>query len=352
MGNHNFSLRELQPSDSPALTNLLTEFDGDMTTRFQVNPYSAIISGTEFRTKGVVVETAGYDGFVGMGTVRFCKVQFNGNLLPFAFLDGLKVRKEFRGNGLGFQIASWRIQQTRNEFGEDCVIGTGMLHDNDASHAVASKWCREFAESAFDVRLVPMLTRKSKSLAGITVREIESRDYEEFAVKQNTFYKNHNLYAPSDSTSIARALGVSIDGKKPYRFFVAIDSHGNLLAGAQTWARGILKSDTINNPPPPLRVLNKVLHLLPSDFTVRDVAVNGFWHEAGQLNVAQYLWEMLRWECRDQGTTLAASFDSRDPAINVATLKPWHQPRPKITIAIHAPTTINRDQLLFSSGRV
>jgi len=352
MSNSKFTLRELQPSDSAALTNLLTEFDGDMTTRFQVDPYSAIISGTEYRTKGVVVETAGYDGFVGMGTVRFGKVQFNGSVLPFAFLDGLKVHKEFRGNGLGFQIASWRIQQVRDKFGDDCVIGTGMLHDNHASHAVASKWCREFAESAFDVRLVPMLTHKPKPLAEITIREIEPREYEEFAVKQNVFYKNYNLYAPSDPASIAHALDVSADGKKPYHFFVAVDSQGNLMAGAQIWARGILKKDIINNPPPPLRVLNKVLHLLPSDFTVRDVAVNGIWYGVDQLKVAQYLWEMLRWECRELGTTLAASFDSRDPAMNIATLKPWHQPRPKITIAIHAPTSINRDQLLFSSGRV
>jgi hypothetical protein len=352
MGNHKFSLRELQPSDSLALTKLLTEFDGDMNTRFQVDPYTAIISGTEYHTKGVVVETVGYDGFVGMGTVRFGRVQFNGSILPFAFLDGLKVQKEFRGNGLGLQIASWRIQQARNEFGDGCVIGTGMLHDNHASHAVASKWCREFVESAFDVRLVPMLTRKPQSLARITVREIELREYEEFAVKQNAFYKNHNLYPPSDPTTIAHALGVSAGGKKPYRFFVAVDSQGNLLAGAQTWSRGILKSDTINNPPPPLRVLNKVLHLLPADFTVRDVAVNGLWYESDQLSVAQFMWEMLRWECREQGTTLAASFDSRDPAMNVVTLKPWHQPRPKITIAIHAPTAIHRDQLLFSSGRV
>jgi hypothetical protein len=352
MSNPKFTLRELQPSDSLALTKLLTEFDGDMTTRFQVDPYSAIIYGTEYRTKGVVLETAGYDGFVGMGTVRFSKVQFNGSVFPFAFLDGLKVQKEFRGNGLGFQIASWRIQQARNEFGDDCVIGTGMLHDNLASHAVAGKWCREFAESAFEARLHPMLTGKPKPLAGITVREIEPRHYEEFAAKQKAFYKNHNLYPPSDPTTIAHALGISAGGKKPYRFFVALDSHGNLLAGAQTWARGILKSDTINKPPPPLRFLNKMLHLLPPDFTIRDVAVSGIWHEAGQLKVAQFMWEMLRWECRELGTTLAASFDPRDPAINVVTLKPWHQPRPKITIAIHAPAAINRDQVLFSSGRV
>ncbi|HKY54614.1 MAG TPA: GNAT family N-acetyltransferase [Anaerolineales bacterium] len=352
MSTQRFTLRELQPSDSTALVKLLTEFGDDLTTRFRVDPYLAIISGTEFRTRGVVVESAEYDGLVGMGTVRFSNVQYNDEHLPLAFLDGLKVRKEFRGNGLGYQIASWRIQKAREEFGEQCVIGTGMLHDNRASHAVASKWCREFAESAIDVRFVSMLPRKPKTLSGLTVREIDFDEYEEFTYKQNNFYRRYNLYPPSSPNSVANALDVSVEGQKPYRYYVVVDTHGNLLAGAQTWARGLLKSDTMDNPPRPLRLLNKVLHLLPPDFTLRDVSVSGLWYEPGQIKIAQYLWEILRWECRDQGTILTTGFDSRDPAINIVKLKPWNQPRPKITIAIHGPTLLQRDRYLFVSGRV
>jgi len=352
MGTQKFMLRELQPSDNLALVKLITEFDGDLNTRFQVDPYLAILSGTEFRTRGVAVECTGYDGLVGMGTVRFSQVQYNDEVLPLAFLDGLKVHKDFRGNGLGYQIASWRIQKARKEFGEQGVLATGMLHDNHASHAVASKWCCEFAESALEVRFVPTVTRRPKSLAGVNVREIEIDEYEEFTQKQNHFYRQYNLYAPSSPNSIANALDVSVEGKKPYRYFAAVDSHGNLLAGAQTWARGLLKSDTLNNPPMPLHVLNKVIHLLPPDFTLRDISVSGLWYESGQISIAQFLWEMLRWEGRDQGTILTAAFDSRDPAANVVRLKPWYQPRPKITLAIHAPTSLQRDQLLFASGRV
>lgn len=99
-------------------------------------------------------------------------------------------------------------------------------------------------------------------------------------------------------------------------------------------------------------MLNKLLHLLPPDFTLRDISVSGLWYESGQIKIAQYLWEMLRWECRDQGTILTAAFDARDPALNVVTLKPWNQPRPKITLAIHGPAPIQRDRLLFASGRV
>ena len=70
MSNNQFTLRALQPSDSSALAKLITEFDSDMTTRFLVDSYTAIVSGTEFRTSGVVVDCEGFDGLVGMGTVR------------------------------------------------------------------------------------------------------------------------------------------------------------------------------------------------------------------------------------------------------------------------------------------
>src|SRR4030095_14369612 len=191
MNTQKFTLRELQTSDSAVLVKLITEFDGDLITRFQVDPYKAIISGTEYQTKGVVVEAAGFEGIVGMGTVRFGQAQFNGEVLPLAFLDGLKVHKDFRGQGLGYQIAQWRIQQARSSFGNECVIGTGMLHDNHASHAVAAKWCRDFAESALDTFIMPARTRQPKSIAEMKVRQIEPRDYEEFAIKQNKFYKNY-----------------------------------------------------------------------------------------------------------------------------------------------------------------
>jgi GNAT superfamily N-acetyltransferase len=352
VADYKFNLRAMQSSDSKAVANLVTEFDGDLTTRFRLDAYTAIISGMENPTLGVVVECAGYDGFVGMGTVRFNKVQYNGKIVPHAFLDGLKVHKDFRRQGLGYKIAEWRIQKAKAAYGDQCVIATGMVQENIASHAVAEKWCREFIEPAFDVLIVPTRRRRPKNLAGITVRTMEPKEYEEFAAKQNRFYQHYNLYPVSDANSIANARDLSAEGRKPYRFFTATDSRGNLLAGAQTWARGILKSDTINNPPVPLRILNRVMHLLPSDFTIRDISVSGLWYEPDQIHVAQFLWEMIRWECREQGTTIIASFDPRDPTRQVVMLKPWNQPRPKVTIAIQGHDAINREKLLFGAGRV
>lgn len=173
ISNNRFKLRAMQSSDSASIARLISEFDGDMTTRFLVDAYTAITSGTEYRTLGVVVECAGHEGFVGMGTVRFNNVQYDGELLPQAFLDGLKVQKNFRGQGLGYRIASWRIQQAKEAYGDKCVIATGMLQDNLASYAVARKWCREFIEPAFDVLIIPTRKQPPKPLAGISIHEIE-----------------------------------------------------------------------------------------------------------------------------------------------------------------------------------
>lgn len=351
MPEHKLSLRAMLPSDSAAVADLIADFDGDITTRFLIDAYTAITAGSEYRTLGVVAEGAGVDGLVGMGTVRFSTVQFNDRVLPLAFLDGLKVRREFRGKGLGHELASWRVQQAREAYGEDCVIATGMLQENLASRGVARKWSREFVEP-IQVLILPTRSRPPASLRGITVREIQASEYAEFAAKQNSFFKDYNLYAQGDPESLAKLLGISLGGIKPYRIYVAADASGNLLAGAQVWLRGALKVDTINQLPAPLLLLNSILHILPPDRTIRDLSMSGLWHAPGRLDIAQTLWETMRWQLGASGTILAITCDPRDPILDMIRLKPWHQPRPKIAMAIHGPFDIDRAKLIFGIGRV
>ena len=347
-----FTLRPLQPADSAAVTDLITGFDGGLTTRYLVDTFAAITSGTEFRTLGVVAEAPGVPGLVGMGTLRFSRVQFNGEVLPLVFLDGLRVRPEFRGRGLGYQLAAWRVQQAREAYGDRCVIATGMLHDNHASRAVAKKWCREFIDPAVEVLVLPARRQPPRPLAGITVRELAPEHYEAFAAQQNRYYQRCQLYPPTDPDLIRQAQAVSVEGRRPYRYYAAVDTSGRLLAGAQTWARGLLKADQVNQVPVPIRLLNQLMHLYPADFVIHDVAVSAPWCEPGHLAAAGCLWEAIRWHARDQGNVLAIAFDPRDPARAMVTARPWHQPRPRITLALHGPAPIDREQLVFGFGRV
>ena len=347
-----FSLRSMQPTDSKRVGDLISGFDGEMLTHFEVDPYTAITSGTRYETLGVLVETPENDQFAGMGTLRFSEVQFNGKIVPLAFLDGLKVNPIFRRQGLGFQIANWRVQKARERFGDECVIGTGMDVNNLASKAVAKKWCREFIDPAFEIFIQPSHQKAPKPLDGVVVREIEESEYEQFSNGQNEFYKDYNFFEPCSTDLIKTSLGVSVDGRKPYRYYVAVDSQGKILAGTQTWARGMTKVDKLINPPLPLRILNRLFHLLPADYAIRDVAVNGIWHRPGQADVASFLLEMIRWLGRDVGSTFIILFDPNDPTKEILKLKPWHQPRPKIRYAVHGPEPIDRKRLLYASGRV
>jgi predicted N-acetyltransferase YhbS len=347
-----FTLRAMQPSDSPELVKLITTFDGDMTTQFEVDAYAAILFGTENHTAGVVVEASGHVGLVGLGTVRFSQVQFNDEILPLAFLDGLKVHPDFRKQGLGSQIASWRVQHAIEMYGERCVIATGLLRSNDASRATARKWCREFIDVAFQPVIQTRRSRPPKNPEGIQIRELASNEFDLFTSKQNLYYQNHNLFPPASAETIAQALNVSVAGKKPYRFYAAFDAGGDMLAGTQVWCRGMLKNDAFTNPPPPLRLLNPLLHILPPDFILRDATVAGLWYETGQSQAAQFLWEWLRWELRDAATNIFLALDPRDPLRAVTGRNPFFMPKIEITIALRGPTPIERDKLVFGYGRI
>jgi hypothetical protein len=125
------------------------------------------------------------------------------------------------------------------------VLFSGTTTDNQASRATLKKWGPEFIEP-IHVAIMPVRHRPPQTIPGITVREAEAAEYEEFAAKQNAFYQNYNAYPPTDAGVMARLAGMTPGGQRVYRFFVAHDASGKLLAGARAWFRGLLKVDKIN----------------------------------------------------------------------------------------------------------
>jgi GNAT superfamily N-acetyltransferase len=343
-----FHLRPMQLEDSQAISDITLQGAGMGTTYFQIEAYRAMIEFAEFETVGVVAEADGFDGLAGIATLRTATCQFNGVVLPLVMLDSLKVDEQFRKQGLGTQLAQWRVDYARQHFGEDVVLLSGTELDNIASQNTMKKWCREFTDP-IPLKILRTTSRKPTDVKGITIRDAQPHEYEAFAHAQNTFYKDYNLYIPVSDTSLTRDISNSPVNEPIIRHIVAVSDDGTLVAGVSARYRGDMTIDKISLPAP-LRLVNLFLRILPADGVLRDVTLRGFWYADGQQNHAQYLLDMMCYLYHDKTTMLGMLVDTRSP---IATLfKPNRfLPLPQIVFGVRGPTSLEADRLLGMPGR-
>jgi hypothetical protein len=237
---------------------------------------------------------------------------------------------------LGTQLVQWRIDRARERFGDTGVILSGTTSDNTASIATMGKWSKQTASSYI---VVPRPPRSRPPADNFTIRPPEANDHAEMAAKSNRFFADYNLYPPLSVEKLAAMLN---GGVKHYR--IALDRQGNVVAGAMLSERARLMIDEFSNVPLPLRVMNRFLHLIPSDNQLRLMEVAYLWFD--HLPAARHLWESIRWEFRAQASSFSAGFDPRSPMQDVLRIKPWHMPRLQIVLAINGPVLMGADRLV------
>jgi predicted N-acetyltransferase YhbS len=341
-----FTLRPIQPGDSDDLNKLILDTSlGALTTEFQIDAYTALTGVKEHPIAGVVAEADDADGIVGIAAVTFFTVMVEGQSFPSAYLSSLKVRKDYRRRGLGSALARWRVEKLREQFGETGVISTHFEVHNDASRSTASKWSQHIIEPNRIV-IQPVREKAPTPMDGIMVRPVSEDEYEEAAEKQNAFYQDYNLYIPADAAWLAKIMGMQIGDHALNQYYAAVNSEGELVAGARAFHRWTFMVDHVS-PPLPFRLLNPILKMLPPDNIMRTADVVGLWYQPGHLETAQYLWQMLRWECRHGASTLNLVYDPRGLPADLFQLKPWHQPRPELAVAVYSPIPLNPDRPIF-----
>ena len=94
-----------------------------------------------------------------------------------------------------------------------------------------------------------------------------------------------------------------------------------------------------------MRLLNKALQVVPESGVLKQLMVNSLWFSPGQLRVAQYLWETIRWEWRDRASTIVSFFDSRSPMAQVVRLPAW-MPRASMSVYVSQPELVSSDRLV------
>lgn len=344
-----YTLRLMQESDGPALVRLMEDDPPSkgmsMTTRFQADAWQ-VWTTLKADTAGVVAEDSTTGEIVGTATVSFEDVLFEGQYLPSAFLENLKVHHSHRGKGLGTQLAQWRIEQARTRFGENGVIMTGTGTDNTASINTMKKWCKQFF-SPIQVAIRPPLARPPTPMKGVTVRAPETHEYEQLAEKANRFFEAHNLYAPLSAGLLNQKLKSSALNVHDYR--IAVDQAGNILGGIALSNRGKLMLDEISNLPTPLKVANAFLHIVPADGRIRNMEGTCMWFT--DLAAARYLWQSVRYQVRDVASSLSCNFDPRSLVKEVFQIKRWHMPKIELILAIHGPREMDMSKLVAPGSR-
>lgn len=348
-----FTLRPMQPEDGAALQHLM-ETDppsGGMssTTRFRVDPVRAWQT-LKPNIMGVVAEMPGGDGLAGCATVAFSTVQYNGRRLTTALLENLKVHHTQRRQGLGAQLAAWRVDTASARFRQensdgDGVIVTATSTDNTASLATMRTWAGQFF-TPLAISIRPALGHAPRLLPGVVFRPVQRAEYEAFAEGANRFYADFNLYSPLSAEALARQVE---NAPEVFSIYGGFNAGGRMVAGALLCHRTPLMVDEFASIPLPLRVINRAVHLLPEDGKLRLTEVNAIWAEDSSIGHA--LWEYVRYAYCEQASTFSLSYDPRSPVAAIVRPRRWHVPKVNLVLALHAPDPMDERRFVSDMPR-
>jgi predicted N-acetyltransferase YhbS len=343
-----FLLRPIEPSDGPAIDTLMrTEAQTtsmSITTHYHVDMYPALLAQHP-SLFGVVATAPDTDGLVGVATAFIDQVRIGGRTYPSAHLENLKVRHEFRRQGLGRRLAEWRIAEADRRFGGEGVIATGIEVSNAASLATARSWSTQVLGP---VRVVIASIRtKLPPSSGFSIRPLDDRDVEAIVEGMNTFHESFDLYPPQTAGSLAAQLAPTPLGEPIRQYRVAVDAGGLLVAGAMVNERFKLMADHVQQVPRPLELLNGVVRVFPQDGVIRNIELSLAWHAPGRVEAARQLWEAIRYEWRDRATHVAALTDPRGSLFEAFRVGFSLVPKIQLMIPVRSPVPLDPDRLVY-----
>jgi GNAT superfamily N-acetyltransferase len=339
-------LRALTDQDGPALAGLSFSSSDEGSIRYTANYRMDAVQAIKaiHRDMAGVVALEGDTRLIGIGLVRFGECLYEGEIHPFALLGNLIVHPDYRKQGLATRLAQWRIDLAIDRFGKDTIILANFQHGNVASNRTVRKWARQVCGPYL---YFPLTTRpdRPKQLAGFAFQALENRDLPAYTEGLNFFYQDYNLYQPVSAHSLEQIIRESPFSTPIRHLFTALDSTGEPVAGLSVFEEYRLKIMEIRGIPLSIRVINKIIKMVPPDGAVRQIYMDRIWFRPGFARAARCLVEHMRWHWHDRVSNLSVFFDPRSSLHEIFNPQPWKMTT-RSSLAICAPQEIDPHRLV------
>ncbi|HEX5149160.1 MAG TPA: hypothetical protein VFW02_08770, partial [Candidatus Limnocylindrales bacterium] len=183
---------------------------------------------------------------------------------------------------------------------------------------------------------------------GVRVRPAGTADLDAYVAGYADFHADFDLWPALDTARLADWLVRSpIPGVRLSELWVAEDERGIVLAGLGTSEVRKVSIVYVDAMPVVMRAINAVIRVVPAGGRMEQIAVDWMWFRAGAEAAAHALFETVRWEARNTGNVLLASFDRRSPLRRMVNAPFW-LPQTQFSLAIRSPEPIRPDRLIES----
>lgn len=330
-----FALRVADPDDTDAIEQLGQRSADGGAVSYRVRTHARPGSGTGLtRSSGVVAVSEGDGQIIGSARTTLGLCRYEGAERPYALLGSLVVHPQHRRRGIAAALARWRIEQAAQTAGPDVVVLADIQHGNTGSMAAARRWATAFAGPSLIVP-VTMRGRAPRRPRGMAMRAATRDQLPEVAAGVTQATAEVNFARIWTAETLERWLQWAPTGAPIHHYRVAVSPSGVVLAGIALRQESLLRTMEVLRMPPAVRLANAVLHAVPRDGVLRNLAVEHLWHLPGQHRAAIELWNDTRWTFRRHGSNLLIALDRRSPLLPLVGVRPW-TPRTSLTTAVRA----------------